>query len=263
MALGRLARHKGFDLLLEAFRQVADKHPQWIVEIYGEGDQRQDLERLCAAWNLDRRILLPGWTRDPQAVLSRADLFVLPSRYEGFPNALLEAMACGLASVSFACSEGLSEIVRSEVDGLLVPAEDVAALAVALDRLMSDEGLRRRLGERARDVVQRFSSARFFRQWDAVGARAAERWTQEGGRLRWAVRRAETTDRRSPRDCRFSPQRVDERRHGGAAQHDQDPKQQERQDDRRQPPLLVVQQEVDEFGQQSGLLLLGLCGEFL
>ena len=83
-------------------------------------------------------------------------------------------MACGLASASFACSECLSEIVRSEVDGLLVPTEDVAALAVALDRLMSDEGLRRRLGERARDVVQRFSSARFFRQWDSVVSGASE-----------------------------------------------------------------------------------------
>jgi len=168
VAMGRLAPQKGFDLLIEAFSRFATRHPQWSLRILGEGPARYDLERQVAANGLSSRILLSGWQREPAAVLQQCDLFVLSSRFEGFPNALLEAMACGMAAVSFDCDSGPAEIVRNEIDGILVPPEDIARLATAMERLIVDEPLRRRLGSEAVRVTERFGVEPYYARWDAV-----------------------------------------------------------------------------------------------
>jgi glycosyltransferase involved in cell wall biosynthesis len=168
VAAGRLAPEKGMDLLIEAFATIAARHPDWSLRILGEGAGRADLEDRVFRRGLSDRIELPGWTPEPSAEMFAADLFVLPSRYEGFPNALLEAMACGLPAISFDCQSGPSEIIRHEVDGLLVPAEDVTALGQAMDRLMGDVDQRRRLAQRAVEVASRFSEDLFFRRWEAL-----------------------------------------------------------------------------------------------
>jgi glycosyltransferase involved in cell wall biosynthesis len=168
VALGRLSHEKGFDLLLDAFARVAAQHPDWTLEILGDGEQRAHLERQLVDLQLQTRVRLAGWVESPLRRLQAAGLFVLPSRYEGFPNALLEAMACGLPVVSFACESGPQEIIRHEVDGVLVPPADVPALAAALGRLMSEAATRERLGRRAVEVVSRFSEREFFQRWDAV-----------------------------------------------------------------------------------------------
>lgn len=168
VGMGRLDPHKGFDLLLEAFARIADRHPEWRLTILGEGPDRNRLEEIIAAKQFAGRVELRGWVADPNAVLRRSDLFVLPSRYEGFPNALLEAMACGLPAISFDCDSGPREIIRDGVDGLLVPTGDVDALIDALERLMSDEILRDRFAARAADVVDRFSVELYFERWEGV-----------------------------------------------------------------------------------------------
>jgi glycosyltransferase involved in cell wall biosynthesis len=169
--MGRLTAQKGFDLLIEAFDRVAHAHPDWTLRIAGDGEQRRKLECLVQSLGLVRRVDLCGWVDEPEAFLQEADLFVLSSRYEGFPNALLEAMACGLAVVSFDCDSGPGEIVRHETDGLLVAAGEVDALARAMDRLMGNRADRERLGENAVDVVARFGYDAFFARWeDVLGA---------------------------------------------------------------------------------------------
>jgi glycosyltransferase involved in cell wall biosynthesis len=167
-AMGRLAHQKGFDLLIDAFARAADGHPNWSLTILGEGPERRRLEEQINERGLDGRVRLCGWVPEPTTVLRNCDAFVLSSRFEGFPNALLEAMALGLPAISFDCPSGPSEIVRREVDGLLVPAEDIVALAAAINRLLSDDRLRNRLGAEAVRVAERFSSERYYARWDAV-----------------------------------------------------------------------------------------------
>lgn len=168
LGLGRLSHEKGFDLLVDAFARIADRHPDWRLRIVGEGSERPALEAQIRDRGLAGRADLPGWSATPDAERQQASVFVLPSRYEGFPNALLEAMAAGLACVSFACPSGPAEIVRDGVDGCLVPPGDVAALAAVLDRLFQDADERQQLGERAREVLDRFGAEASDRRWAAV-----------------------------------------------------------------------------------------------
>jgi len=170
VALGRLGREKGFDVLLEAFSRVAPLYPDWSLTVHGEGVERASLEARTRALGLTDRVEFPGITRDSEAALGDADLFVLPSRYEGFPNALCEAMAAGLAVVA-TDSGGTRDIVRSGVDGLLVPVDNSELLAQAMARLMSDSALRAGLGSRAREVAERFAPETVGREWDALFAR--------------------------------------------------------------------------------------------
>lgn len=166
VGLGRLARQKGFDLLVRAFAKVAPRFPDWELVIWGEGTERSALEALARSFDLAERVALPGLTRDPFREYAAAELFVLPSRYEGFPNALAEAMACGRPVIAADCRSGPAEIVRHGIDGLLVPPDDVKALADALTRLMGDAALRARLARNAVDVTRRFGVERIVGQWD-------------------------------------------------------------------------------------------------
>jgi GalNAc-alpha-(1->4)-GalNAc-alpha-(1->3)-diNAcBac-PP-undecaprenol alpha-1,4-N-acetyl-D-galactosaminyltransferase len=168
IAMGRLVPQKGFDLLLEAFAGIAARHPDWSLKVLGKGPLKQQLESQAKSLGLKDRVHFVGTASDPFSVLRAADLFVFSSRFEGFGNALAEAMACGLPVISYDCPAGPSEIVRHEVDGILVPREDVAGLAKAMDRLMSDPAERQRLGRRAPEVLSRFSLERILDMWEAV-----------------------------------------------------------------------------------------------
>jgi len=181
VSMGRLVPLKRFDMILEVFAQLAPRHPEWSLLILGEGEQRPALERAVMRHGLGGRVLLPGAVRAPAALLRRCDLFVLASEYEGFPNALGEAMACGLPAVAFDCPTGPAEIVRDGVDGVLLPNGDRQALQAALDRLMADDQARLRLAARAGEVVQRFDAARILARWEAlVGSLATGRRTPRG-----------------------------------------------------------------------------------
>jgi glycosyltransferase involved in cell wall biosynthesis len=168
LAVGRLHMQKGFDWLIEAFSNFADKHPDWDLAILGEGLLRPTLDKQVRESDLEHRIFLPGLAGNIGEWYESADLFVMSSRFEGFPNTLVEAMAHGLAAVSFNCDTGPRDIIRHELDGLLVPPGDVAELTAALDRLMSDALLRQRFAERAVEVRERFSMARIAGMWEKL-----------------------------------------------------------------------------------------------
>ncbi|HEV2705924.1 MAG TPA: glycosyltransferase family 4 protein [Pyrinomonadaceae bacterium] len=168
IAVGRLHRDKGFDILLEAFALLREQHPAWRLTVLGEGEERGRLEALRDRLHLGEHVSLPGRVRDPYTFLRRATLFALPSRAEGFPLALCEALACGLPAVCTDCAGGVRDIIEDGVNGLLVPKEDAGALARALGRLMSDETERRRLAQRAPEVVERFNPRRTFEAWESL-----------------------------------------------------------------------------------------------
>jgi glycosyltransferase involved in cell wall biosynthesis len=172
LAMGRLSQEKGFDLLLRAFARLRrQRQAGWKLGIIGEGPLREELEGNIAGLGLTGDASLLGPFANPMPVLRAGTIFVLSSRYEGFGIALAEAMACGLPAVAFRCPCGPDEIVRDGVDGLLVPPEDVEALATAVARLMGDEELRERLAVRATEASERFSAARFLDRWeDLIGS---------------------------------------------------------------------------------------------
>ena len=165
ISLGRLTYQKGFDVLVTSFAALADKHPDWRLVIYGEGPDRPALERLRAESGLNDRISFPGLTKDSGGALSRADLFVLPSRFEGYPNALLEALGSGLPVIATSCPGGTAEILADGAHGMLVPPDDVAAMTKALDAMMSDPSLRATYGSRARPAVAGLDFAAVGRRW--------------------------------------------------------------------------------------------------
>ena len=166
MSAGRLAREKGYDLLIRAFAQVHDYYPDWHLLILGEGNQRAELEKLVAAFGLGGTVLLPGGVKNPYDYYRKADLFVLPSRYEGLPNALCEAMVCGLPVIAANCSAGVSEVVEDGVNGVLVSPEDIDGLSVALESLMADPERRACLGQQAREIGTRFGLERVMQMWE-------------------------------------------------------------------------------------------------
>lgn len=167
VAVGRLGPEKGFDVLLTAFAAIAAEFPNWSVLIVGEGTERAALSNLAKSLGITDRVSMPGSMPEPGEVLARAGLFVSSSRYEGFPNALLEAMAAGVPVISTDCT-GAREIVTDGHDGLLVPVESPSALSAALSRLMRDDALRIVLANNARAVADRYSIDKVAERWDDV-----------------------------------------------------------------------------------------------
>jgi glycosyltransferase involved in cell wall biosynthesis len=166
LAAGRLDPQKGFVHLIEAFGRLRGVGEDWGLVILGEGSERAALERRVRALGLERRVVLPGLAGNMNDWYKRASLFVLSSLCEGFPVALLEAMAAGVPVVSFNCDAGPREMIRHGVDGMLVPVGDETALAKAMGALMSDARLRAEMAGCAIAVRERFSKERVLALWD-------------------------------------------------------------------------------------------------
>jgi glycosyltransferase involved in cell wall biosynthesis len=168
LAAGRLARQKGFDLLIPAFGRVAADHPGWRLRICGGGPLRHELQEQVEAEGLAGMVELTGPVEDMDAQWAAASLFVLSSRYEGFPLVLLEAMARGVPVVAADCPTGPAELVEDRRNGLLVARQDIGALAGGMRAMIEDAGLRRRCGEAAAATARAYSLERVGAHWDEL-----------------------------------------------------------------------------------------------
>jgi GalNAc-alpha-(1->4)-GalNAc-alpha-(1->3)-diNAcBac-PP-undecaprenol alpha-1,4-N-acetyl-D-galactosaminyltransferase len=153
LAVGRLDVQKGFDVLLESFSMVIQQRPTWRLLIVGEGAERGRLEAQALSLGIASVVSFEGAVLDPYPFFLRADMVVVPSRFEGFPNVALEAMMCGRPVICSNCRTGPKELLRNGTYGLLVPVENSGALARAIIQLGDDPQLRDRLGREGRRHV--------------------------------------------------------------------------------------------------------------
>jgi glycosyltransferase involved in cell wall biosynthesis len=163
-----MVHDKAHDVLLDAFARAGDSVKDWRLVIVGEGRLQTVLRKQAEHLGLSARVDWLGVVRDIEGVYRTAVVFALPSRVEGTPNALLEAMSFGLPVVVSDGAPGLLEIVEHEVTGLVVPVDNPAELAAALSRLASDAELRRRLGAAARERVREYDLPRALATWESV-----------------------------------------------------------------------------------------------
>ncbi len=168
IAVGRLIAQKGFDLLIEAFSQIADKFPEWTLIIIGEGQDEVFLLGLINQKALKDRIKIIPPRKDIHDVLMDSSIYALSSRYEGFGLVLTEAMECGVPCVAFDCECGPSEIISDNIDGFLVEDGNVSHFAEKLEILMSDHELRKRMGVQAKQNVRRFSIENVMQKWTSL-----------------------------------------------------------------------------------------------
>lgn len=168
LSIGRLDSYKGFDLVLKAFARVRSEFPDWKLVILGEGPERSMLENLRDQLDLQDVVQMPGTVSDPEGWMARAGVVVQASRFEGFPNALLEAMGMGAAVISCNCRSGPAEIISEGVNGRLVPVDDIETLAQVMTELMADQDLRERLGQAARLVRHKYAQQAVMNQWNTL-----------------------------------------------------------------------------------------------
>ena len=165
--MGRYAHQKGFDMLIEAWKIVADLHPEWVLTIYGEGDDGT-LKRLIDKYNLHNSCLLKPATQEIVNKYCESSIFVLSSRYEGFGLVITEAMACGVPPIAFDCPCGPKDIINNFKDGILVKSEDINELADKICFLIEKENIRKEMGIKARKSSERFKIEHITMQWESL-----------------------------------------------------------------------------------------------
>ena len=164
VAAGRYVYEKGFDMLIEAWAKIADKIPEWELKIFGEGTERERLQRQIANLKL-KNVKLLGYAEKLDEEYEKASIFCLSSRYEGWGLVLVEAQAKGLPCISFDCKNGPREIIDDGVNGFLVKANDINQFAEKLLCLIQDKELRKSFSSNSQNQLHKFSTEKILDQW--------------------------------------------------------------------------------------------------
>lgn len=168
LAVGRLANQKGFDYLIDAWKTVYEKHPDWKLHIYGEGELKNNLAKQIQANQLENIVFLHEPIKNIEKIYEQSSLFVLSSRFEGFVLSLLEAMSCGLPVVSFDCKFGPTQLIENGKNGFLVPLPDTKKLAEQIIKVLDDEELRKSMGKAAKLTSQAYSVPAIMQKWNEL-----------------------------------------------------------------------------------------------
>ena len=164
IAVGSWTPAKGMDQLLEAFGQIAGRHRDWTVDLYGAGQDEALLREIIAKYRIGDQVTLNAPCKNIGDKLVDASIYAFPSRSDGFGLVITEAMECGLPTVAMDCECGPREIV-TPITGIVVPDKDITAFASALERLMDNETLRKEMGRAATEEVERFYTDNIMPQW--------------------------------------------------------------------------------------------------
>ncbi|MBQ8673134.1 MAG: glycosyltransferase family 4 protein [Bacteroides sp.] len=168
IAAGRYVPQKGFDRLIAAWRIVAEKHPDWKLNVYGDGWLREQLQEQIEALDLSDSCCLEHTVSDIKEKYLDSSLFVLSSRYEGFGLVIVEAMSCGLPVVSFACKCGPRDIISDGKDGLLIPDDDIEKLAEGINWLIEEENVRIQMGNQAFSKSKGYAIDKIGMKWEIL-----------------------------------------------------------------------------------------------
>jgi GalNAc-alpha-(1->4)-GalNAc-alpha-(1->3)-diNAcBac-PP-undecaprenol alpha-1,4-N-acetyl-D-galactosaminyltransferase len=166
---GRFEYQKGFDVLLRAFRIVSTYYPDYELVIYGEGSLREYYSLMIKELKLSTKVKMPGYVSNLQEKIRGDKLFVLPSRFEGMPNALMEAMAIGIPTVSTDCTPGgPAYLTKDGTRGVLVKVDDVESLAEGIVKVISDEELSNKLSVYGQDIKNELNPEYLYQKWKEV-----------------------------------------------------------------------------------------------
>ena len=168
IAAGRYVDQKGFDRLISAWQKVSSRHPDWVLNIYGDGGGRESLQQQITELGLNENCILEHSVSDIAVKFQESSIFVLSSRYEGFGLVIVEAMSCGLPVVSFACHCGPRDIITEETDGFLVPEGDIDGLAEKINLLIEEDHFRKNMGKMARLKAENYKMEKVGVQWTAL-----------------------------------------------------------------------------------------------
>jgi glycosyltransferase involved in cell wall biosynthesis len=168
ITVGKLDAQKGYDLLIEVWSIVAEKHPDWILDIYGQGEYHDLLYNKIKYLNLIDKVNLKGISKNIEIEYLDSSIYVMSSRYEGFGMVLLEAMSCGLPVVSFDCQYGPGELIVDGENGFLIPPNDVKELAGKLCFLIENLEIREKMSIKAKEYSKKYEISKIMKQWDTL-----------------------------------------------------------------------------------------------
>ena len=165
LAVGRLTKAKDYPVLLRALALIHKKKKARLV-IVGEGEEEKNLNSLVDKLGLSESVIFLGFQKNPYKYMQKASVFALSSKIEGFPNVIVEAMACGVPVVSTDCQSGPNEIIKNRENGILVPVSDPKALAEAIFEVLDDSALRKKLSLEGKKTARNFTSERGVKEYE-------------------------------------------------------------------------------------------------
>lgn len=168
-SVGRLAKQKGYDVLIQAFAQFNRDHSGYVLHIFGEGPEKSNIETMISSFGMTGKVVLHGNVANVIEEINDAGMFILASRFEGMPNALIEAMACGIPCIASDCDFGPGELIENEDNGLLFPVDDIDALVKAMKTIADNEAFAERLSRNAQQIRKTHSKEKIIGMYkDAI-----------------------------------------------------------------------------------------------
>lgn len=166
IAMGRISKQKQYDVMLRIWQKVLEKNPDWNLVVYANGGKPEKLKKLAKKLNIESNFEVHPTTREVEKELVNSSIYLMTSKYEGFPLVLLEAMSCGLPPISFACKCGPKDMITDGVDGFLIEPGKESAFVEKINLLIENENSRKEMGKNAIRNIQRFSEDKVMKKWN-------------------------------------------------------------------------------------------------